>query len=55
MTQTLAEQLPKEIERCQELLVAYQDIGPPGAFAAAMLKQAIADAHKLTNAEEPTT
>jgi hypothetical protein len=27
-TETLRTALPKEIERCQELLIAYADIGP---------------------------
>ena len=43
---SLAEALPREIERCQELLVAYAEIGPQGAFAAAMIRADIAAAHK---------
>lgn len=37
----LVEGLNKEIERCQELLIAYHDIGPPGAFASVMIKSEI--------------
>jgi hypothetical protein len=44
--QTLADALPKEIERCQQLLVDYAEIGPQGAFAAAMIRADIAAAHK---------
>jgi hypothetical protein len=42
---TLGEALPKEIERCQELLAEYKTI-PTGAFGAAMIKQDIKAAHK---------
>ena len=38
---SLAEALPKEIERCQELLQAYNEIGPAGVFGATMIKQDI--------------
>ena len=41
---TSGELLPLEIQRCQELLVEYSKI-PQGAFAAASIKQDIADAH----------
>lgn len=44
--ETLGDALPKEIERCQELLVAYAEIGPSGNFGAAMIKASIAAAHK---------
>ena len=40
-SQTLGDELPKEIERCQELLIAYAEIGPVGTFGAAMIKQDI--------------
>ena len=43
---TLGDALPREIERCQELLVAYAEIGPAGAFGAAMIRADIAAAHK---------
>lgn len=38
---SLAEELPKEIERCHELLEAYKEIGVSGQFAAAMIKNDI--------------
>ena len=41
----LGEALPKEIERCQELLFEYRKI-PTGAFAAACIEQTIQAAHK---------
>lgn len=44
--ETLGTALPKEIERCQELLIAYAEIGPAGDFGAMMIKQDIAVAHK---------
>ena len=44
--ETLGEALPKEIERCQDLLVQYAAIGPAGAFGALMITQEIAAAHK---------
>lgn len=43
---TLAEALPKEIERCQELLTQYAAIGPSGNFGAMMIRRDIAAAHK---------
>lgn len=43
---TLADALPKEIERCQELLTAYSEIGPAGVFGAMMIRRDIAAAHK---------
>lgn len=43
---TLGEVLPKEVERCQELLAAYKEIGPVGAFGHAMISADIASAHK---------
>ena len=45
-TQTLAEALPKEIQRCQELLTQYASIGPAGQFGATIIRQGIAAAHK---------
>ena len=38
---SLAEALPKAIERSQELLQAYIDIGPVGSFGAAFIKRDI--------------
>lgn len=43
---TLADELPKEIERCQELLAEYVALGPVGSFGAMMIRQDIAAAHK---------
>ena len=43
---TLADALPKEIERCIELLTQYVAIGPAGVFGAAMIRRDIAAAHK---------
>ncbi len=43
---TLAEALPKEIQRCQEVLGHYKEIGPAGAFGHAMISISIAAAHK---------
>jgi uncharacterized protein YoaH (UPF0181 family) len=45
-TETLGDALPKEIERCQELLAQYVEIGPAGQFGAMMIRQDIAAAHK---------
>lgn len=45
-TKTLADALPREIVRCQELLIAYAEIGPAGAFGAAMIRKDIDMAHK---------
>lgn len=41
---SLAEALPQEIERCQELLTAYKEIGPPGRFGATMIQNDIKEA-----------
>ena len=38
-TDTLAEALPREIARVRELLGHYRELGPVGAFGAAMLEQ----------------
>lgn len=43
---TLADALPKEIERCQRLLEDYAAIGPVGNFGAMMIRRDIASAHK---------
>ena len=42
----LGDELPKEIERCQELLAAYTEIGPAGKFAAMLIRGDIARAVK---------
>ena len=44
--QILAYVLPKEIERCQQLLVDYAQIGVAGAYARIMIRAEIAAAHK---------
>lgn len=44
--QTLADALPKEIERCQQLLADYAAIGPAGAYASKMIRVHIAHAHE---------
>jgi hypothetical protein len=43
MTQirSLADALPVEIKRCQELLTEYQSLGAVGIFGATMIKQNI--------------
>jgi hypothetical protein len=43
---TLGDALPKEIERCQELLGVYKSLGPVGSFGQAMISAEIAEAHK---------
>lgn len=43
---TLADALPQEIERCQQLLTQYAAIGPVGNFGAMMIRRDIAAAHK---------
>ncbi len=43
---SLGEQLPKKIERCQQLLVEYAAVpNGAGAFGAAMIKKDIQAAH----------
>ncbi len=44
-TPTLADALPREIERCQELLGQYKALGPVGVFGHAMISRDIAAAH----------
>lgn len=41
---TLAEALPLEQARCRELLVAYKEIGPAGAFGAVVIEEALRQA-----------
>lgn len=43
---TLGDALPKEIQRCQELLGVYKSLWPVGAFGHAMISADIAEAHK---------
>jgi hypothetical protein len=43
---TLGDALPREQARCRELLERYIEIGPPGAFAAMMIRQSLARAEK---------
>lgn len=46
MMETLGDSLPKEIQRCQEILGLYASLGPAGAFGHAMISADIASAHK---------
>lgn len=45
-TDTLGEALPREIERCQELLEIYKSLGPVGAFGHAMISADIKAAQR---------
>jgi len=45
---SLGEALPKEQARCRELLVAYREIGPSGAFGATMIEAALRRADEAT-------
>lgn len=45
-SKSLAEMLPIEQARVRELLVAYKQIGPAGAFGALMLEQSLQRADK---------
>ena len=45
---TLGDELPREQARCRELLVAYKEIGPVGAFGAAMIEQSLREADAAT-------
>ena len=44
--ETLADALPKEIERCYGLLEVYKEIGPVGNFASMMIRNDIAQAQQ---------
>ena len=44
--ETLGDALPKEIQRCQELLTQYAAIGATGTFAYTMIQADIAAANK---------
>ena len=41
---TLGDELPKQQARCRKLLVIYKEIGPSGAFGAAMIEQSLREA-----------
>lgn len=43
---TLAEDYPKQQERCRELLEGYTEIGPAGAFGHAMISDVLRRADK---------
>ena len=43
---SLAEEYPKEQERCRELLEQYKELGPPGTFGYIMLKDFLKRADK---------
>jgi hypothetical protein len=43
---TLGDALPKEVQRCQDLLAQYVAIGPAGWFGASMIRRDIAAALK---------
>lgn len=46
--ESLGTALPKEMKRCRELLAAYRDIGPAGAFGALMIQQSLSEAEEAT-------
>lgn len=41
---SLAEEYPQEQERCRELLAAYKELGPVGAFGAMNIENALREA-----------
>ncbi len=43
---TLADELPRQQERCRNILESALEIGPPGAFLAAMLRASLGRAEK---------
>lgn len=47
-SKSLGEALPEEIERCQELLAQYAEIGPAGVFAANFIRNDLRAAIKAT-------
>jgi hypothetical protein len=47
-TKTLGDALPEQQARCRELLEQYVEIGPAGAFGAAMIRQALAKAERAS-------
>lgn len=46
----LAEALPAQQARVRDLIEIYKEIGPPGAFAIAMMRQALARAEQAAAA-----
>lgn len=46
MSDTLADALPKEIDRVQGLIPLYEEIGPAGRFALAMMKASLKQANR---------
>ncbi len=48
MDESLGEAFPKEIERCEELIKAYREIGPAGQFGLAFLEPLVHEA-KIAN------
>ena len=46
---SLADELPRQQERCRELLEIYNSIGPAGAFAAYMIKDSLSKAEKAAS------
>lgn len=50
---TLGDALPREIKRCQELLIDYAAIGPAGNFGAAMIRMDIAAGIKAMAEGDP--
>jgi len=47
---TLGDAYPREQARCRELLAVYRDLGPIGAFGAAMIERTLAEADKAATA-----
>ena len=45
---TLGDELPQEQARCRELLIAYKEIGPAGAFGALMIEQSLREADQAS-------
>lgn len=45
-TETLGDKLPREIERVRDCIRVYDSIGPAGAFASAMLQDAVKRAER---------
>lgn len=50
---TLAEALPAEQARCRELLIAYKEIGPVGAFGYTMIEAALKRADQAVMSGDP--
>lgn len=51
----LVEGLSREIERCTALRKQYEEIGPAGGFAKAMITAAIEEAHKAIGSGDIVT